>query len=131
MLKASLKFRTDSLYGDVPTSRTEYILGRNTRLEARSCTVRSDTVPPTNVQYDYGPLRVYIRNDGPQYGFEVDLEAGVYTAWRTYEYESPAWIEHRPIGRPERSGSTVHNHTDTIHTGDRRTVFSYLLDVSS
>ena len=59
MLLASLKFQTDSLYGDMPT---DYILGRNTRLENRSCSGHSETVPPTNVQYEYGPLRAYIQN---------------------------------------------------------------------
>jgi hypothetical protein len=62
MLKASLKFRTDSLHGDMPGSRTEYILGRNTRLENRSCSGHSETFPPTNVRYEYGPLRAYMQN---------------------------------------------------------------------
>jgi hypothetical protein len=125
MLKASLKFRTDSLYGDMPTSRTEYILSRNTRSENRSCSGHSETVPPTNVQYEYGPLRAYIQNRDLQYGFEVDLDTGVYTAWRTNDYGSPTWIKPRWIEPPERSGSTVHSHTETVHTGDRRTVFGY------
>lgn len=109
----------------MPTSRTEYILGRNSRLEARSCTGHSDSVPPTNVQYVYGPLRAYIKNHDLQYGFEIDLEAGVYTAWRTDDHGSPAWIKPRLVARPERSGSTVHNHIETIHSGDRRTIFGY------
>jgi hypothetical protein len=125
MLKASLKFRTDSLYGEMPTSRTEYILGRNTRLESRSCTGHSNTVPPTNVEYVYGPLRAYIQNQDLRYGFEVDLEAALYTAWRTNEYGSPVWIKPQRTETPERSGSTVHNHVETVHTGDRRTVFGY------
>jgi hypothetical protein len=32
----SLRFRTESLFGDMATSRTEYILDRNTRSESRS-----------------------------------------------------------------------------------------------
>ena len=126
MLKASLKFRTYSLFGDMPTSRTEYILGRNTRSENRSCSGHSETVPPTNVKYEYGSLRAYIQNRDLQYGFEVDLDTGVYTAWRANDDGSPTWIVPRRIGRGERSGSTVHSHSETVHTGDRRTVFGYI-----
>ena len=125
MLKASLKFRTYSLFGDMPTSRTEYIFGRNTRSENRSCSGHSETVPPTNVKYEYGSLRAYIQNRDLQYGFEVDLDTGVYTAWRANDDGSPTWIVPRRIGRGERSGSTVHSHSETVHTGDRRTVFGY------
>ena len=123
MLLASLKFRTDSLYGDMPTNRTEYILGRNTRLENRSCSGHSDVVPPTNVRYEYGPLRAFIQNRDLQYGFEIDIDARVFTAWRTNRYGGPAWIKPRRIQPPECSGSTVHSHTETVDTGDRRTVF--------
>ncbi len=125
MLRASLKFQTDSLFGDMPTSRTEYILGRNTRLENRSCSGHSETVPPTNVQYEYGPLRAYIQNRDLQYGFEIDIDAGVYTAWRTNRHGSPAWIKPRRTQPRERSGSIVHSHGETVDTGDRRTVFGY------
>lgn len=122
---ASLRFRTESLFGDMPTSRIEYILDRNTRTESRSCTGHSDTVPPSNVRYDYGPLRAYIQNHDLQYAFEIDIEAGLYTAWRVNEHGSPTWIKPRPMNRVERSGSTVHSHIETIDTGERRTVFGY------
>lgn len=71
MLAASLKFRTESLYGEMPTSRTEYIAGRNSRSETRSCSGHSETVPPTNARYEYGSLRAYIQNRDLQYGFET------------------------------------------------------------
>jgi hypothetical protein len=126
MLKASLKFRMDSLHGDMPASRTEYILGRNTRKECRSCSGHSETLPPTNVRYEYGPLRAYIQNRDLQYGFEIDLDEGVYTAWRSNEYGGPTWIKPRRIERREEpSGSTVHGHAEFLDTGDRRTVFGY------
>ena len=125
MLTASLKFRTDYLHGDMPTSSTEWILGRNTRSEGRSCRGHSQTVPPTNVQYEYGPLRAYIQNCELQYGFEIDVDAGIYTAWRANDYGSPTWIKPLRIKAPERSGSTVHSHTETVDTGDRRTLFGY------
>src|SRR5437016_5629014 len=123
MLKASLKFQTDSVYGDMPTSRTEYIFDLNTRSENRNCRGHSDVVPPTNVRYEYGPLRAFIQNRDLQYGFEIDSDAGVFTAWRTNRYGGPVWIKPRRIQPPERSGSTVHSHTETVDTGDRRTVF--------
>src|SRR5260370_814268 len=72
---ASLRFTTDSLYGDMPTGRTDYVLDRNTRSDNRSCTGRSETVPPTNVQYAYRPLRAYIQNRDLRYGFAIDIEA--------------------------------------------------------
>ncbi len=125
MLKASLKFKMDSLFGDMPASRTEYILGRNTRSESRSCSGHSETFPPTNVRYEYGPLRAYIQNRDLQYGFEVDVDTGVYTAWPANDYGSPAWIKPRQIEPRARSGLTVHSHTETVQTGDRRTIFGH------
>jgi hypothetical protein len=121
----SLRFRTDSLCGDMPTSRTDYILGRNTRSDNRSCSGRSETVPPTNVQYEYGPWRAYIQNRDLQYGFEVDIEGGIYTAWRASEHGSPTWIKPGRVEQQEHSGSTVHSHIETIDTGERRTAFGY------
>ena len=64
-----------------------------------------------------------IQNRDLQYGFEIDMDASVYTTWRTNRYGSPAWIKLRPIKPQERSGSTLHIHTDTLDTGDRRTMF--------
>src|SRR5260370_13466322 len=125
MLKGSLRFRTDSLHGDMPTSRTEYVFGLNSRSETRSCSGHSDVFPPTNLRYEYGPLRAYIHNHDLQYGFELDLDTGAYTAWRANDRGSPTWIKPRLIEPPERSGSTVHSHTETVDTGDRRTLFGY------
>jgi len=122
MLKASLKFRTDSLYGDMTTSRTEYIFGLNTRVENRNCSGQSPDVPPTNVRYTYGPQRAYIHNRDLGYGFEIDIDAYIYTAWRANEYGSPAWIKPRDEA-PEHSGSTVHCHIDTVDTGERKIIF--------
>lgn len=89
MSKASLKFRTDSLHGEMPTSRTEYIFGRNTRSENRGCRGHSETVPPTKVQYEYGPLRAYIQNRDLQYGFEIDIDSAIYTAWHANDHGEP------------------------------------------
>lgn len=125
MLKANLKFRTDSLHGDMPTSRTEYIFGLNFRSEGRSCSGRSEVSPPTNLRYEYGPLRAYIQNRDLHYGFEIDMDGGVYTACRTNTCGSPVWIKPRRIEPPKRSGSTVHSHTETVDTGERRTLFGY------
>ena len=58
MTEPCLRFTTVSLFGEIPTSRTEYIRGLNTRSESRSCNGRSATTPPANVQYEYGPLTV-------------------------------------------------------------------------
>lgn len=125
MLNASLKFRTDCLHGDMPASRTEYILGPNTRLESRSCSGHSETVPPTNMRYEYGPLRAYIHNRDLHYAFEVDFETGVFTARPTNDHGSLTWTKPRQIEPPARSGLTVHSHTETLHTGERRTMFGY------
>jgi hypothetical protein len=122
---ASLRFRTESLFGDMPASRTEYILDRNTRSESRSCAGHSDTVPPGNLRYEYGPLRAFIQNPDLQYAFEIDIEAGIYTAWRVREHGNPTRINPRRTDRVERSGSTVHGHIETIDTGERRRVFGY------
>ena len=124
-MKASLKFRTDSLHGDMPTSRTEYISGFNSRSESRSCTGHSDVFPPVQLRYEYGPPRAYIQNRDLRYCFEIDLDAAVYTAWRTNSYGSPAWIKPRRTETLERSGSTVHTHTETVDANERRTLFGY------
>src|SRR5712692_7451923 len=125
MLKASLKFRTESLHGDMPTSGTEYIYGLNSRSETRNCSGHSEVFPPTHLRYEYGPLRVYIQNRDLHYGFEIDMDAGVYTACRTNAYGSPVWIKPRRIEPLKRSGSTVHSHSETVDTGERRTLFGY------
>ena len=112
----------------MPTSRTEYILGLNTRSECRSCTGHSDTFPPVNIQYDYGPLRAYIKNRDLHYGFELDLDAREYTAWRANEFGSPAWIQPRRVGQTSGlSGQAggLSNHTQTIRTEERKVIYGY------
>jgi hypothetical protein len=121
----SLRFTSVSLLGGLPTSRTEYICGRNTRSESRSCTGHSATTPPTNVQYEYGPLRGHIHNRDLSYGFELDLATRIYTAFRVNEYGSPVWIKPRRVQPVKRSGQTLHVHTETIDTGERREMFAY------
>lgn len=124
-MNASLKFRTDSLHGDMPTSRTEYISGLNSRRESRNCSGRSDVFPPAKLRYEFEPLRAYIQNRDLRYCFEIDLDAGVYTAWRTNDYGSPTWIKPLRTESPERSGSTVHSHTETVDAKEHRTLFGY------
>ena len=73
------------------TSTTQYICGRNKRIERRSCSGHSDTTFPTKVRYEYGPLRAAIFNRDLGYAFEVEPASGVYTAFRANEYGSPIW----------------------------------------
>src|SRR6266700_2451474 len=119
----SLRFTTVSLFGDMPTTRTEYICGLNTRSESRSCSGHSATTPPTNVQYEYGPLRAHIHNSDLHYRFELEIEKRIYTAFQVNEYGSPKWIKPRRTEPQKRSGRTVHTHTETIDTGERRELF--------
>ena len=85
MTGPSLRFTTVSLFGDMPTTRTHYISGLNARSESRSCSGHSTTVPPTNVRYEYGPLRAYIRNRDLNYSFELEIEKRIYTAFQVNE----------------------------------------------
>lgn len=121
-MSPTLRFTTRYLFGDMPTSRTEYIYGRNTRSESRNCAGHSSTTPPTNVQYKYGPWVVYIHNRDLGYSFWIDMERGIYAAYRANEFGSPAWAKPR-ISPLKPSGKTLHVHTDTIDTGDRKSVF--------
>jgi hypothetical protein len=121
----SLRYTTVSLFGDMPTTRTEYICGLNTRSESRSCSGRSETTPPTNVRYEYGPLRAYIYNRDLSYRFELELATRIYTACQVNEYGSPKWMKPRQMEPAKRSGRTVHTHTETIDTGERREIFHY------
>ena len=92
----------------MPTSRTEYVFGLNTRSENRSCFGHSDVVPPTNVRYEYGPLLAYIQNRDLQYGFEIDNDAGVYTAWRANTYGSQvATVDAGYSKRHSRTGADL------------------------
>lgn len=129
MTEPSLRFTTVSLFGEMPTSRTEYILGLNTRCESRSCNGHSATTlptqPPTNVQYEYGPLRAYIYNRDLSYRFELEPARGIYTAVRVNENGSPRWLKPRQLEPQNRSGKTLHTHTETMDTGERSEIFGY------
>jgi hypothetical protein len=121
----SLRFTTVSLFGDMPSTRTEYICGLNTRSESRSCSGHSATTPPTNVRYEYGPLRAYIQNRDLHYSFELEVDKRIYTAFQANEFGSPKWMKPRQTEPQRRSGRTVHTHTETIDTGERRELFRY------
>jgi hypothetical protein len=119
----SLRFITAHLIGDMPTTRTEYIRGLNTRSESRSCSGHSDTTPATNVRYEYGPLRAHIYNRDLNYHFDLELAARIYTAYQVNEYGSPKWTKPHQTELPQRSGRTIRTHTETIDTGERREIF--------
>ena len=86
MTDRSLRFVPVRLFGDMRTAATQYIRGLNTRSESRSCRGISDTKLPTNVRYEYGPLRAYILNRDLGYRFEVEPATHAYTAFRVNEY---------------------------------------------
>jgi len=126
MPEPSLRYVVVNLHGEVRTSRTEYLLGRNSRSELRDCRSYRDSDPkqPGAVQFQYGPLRAYIQNRDLHYHFHLDLESRVYTARRVNQYGSPSRL--KPKGKPlPPSGRTVHVHTETIDTGERREMFGY------
>ena len=125
MSEQSLRFTLVHRSGSLLSSRTEYVCGQNGRSESRSCTGHSVTAPPTNVQYEYGPLRANIHNRDLGYGFELDLEARIYTAYRANQYGSPTWLKPLQIQPRKRSGQTVHIHTETIDTGERLEILGY------
>jgi hypothetical protein len=124
--KASLRFVIVHRSAGLISSRTEYVCGQNTRSESRSCTGHSLTTPPTNVKYDYGPLRAYIHNRDLGYSFELDLAARIYTAFRANQYGSPRWLKPRQTQPLKRTGQTVHVQTETIDTGERLETFGYV-----
>jgi hypothetical protein len=112
--------------GDMKTSTTQYICGRNKRIERRSCNGHSDTTFPTKVRYEYGPLRAAIFNRDLGYAFEVEPASGVYTAFRANEYGSPIWSKPQRLAEIKPSGKTRHCHLDTVDTGERREMFGYI-----
>jgi hypothetical protein len=124
--KPSLSFTLVHRSAGMLTSQTEYVCGQNTRSESRSCTGHSVTTPPTNVQFEYGPLRAYIHNRDLGYGFELDLAARIYTAYRANQYGSPQWLKPRQVQPSKRTGRTVHVHTETIDTGERLEILGYM-----
>jgi len=126
MGERSLKFTITHRSSGLLSRRTEYICGENARSECRSCTGQSVTTPPTKLHYEYGPLRGYIHNRDLGYAFELDFAARVYTAFRANQYGSPAWLKPRHIQPLKRTGLTVHIHTETIDTGERRQTWGYL-----
>src|SRR5262245_7924834 len=108
MPEPSLRYVIVNVWRDTQSSRTEYIFGRNSRSEYRL----SQT----------GPLRALIQNHQLHSQFHLDLDARVYTTLQLPEYRSPTSVTTRaPIHRP--SGRTLHVHTETIDTGDRREMF--------
>lgn len=107
------------------TAATEYIRGLNTRSESRSCRGISDTKPPTNIRYEYGPLRAYILNRDLGYRFEVEPATHTYTAFRVNKHGSPVWAKPLKCEPEKRSGKTVHHYIDTIDTGEHRELFGY------
>lgn len=106
------------------TGSTEYILGRNTRSESRQCRGYSeaDSGQPGALRFEYGPLRAVIENHDLHYRFHLDLDSGVYTASRIDEYGRVRGAGSRPTSL-QSSGRTVHVHTKTVDTGERREMF--------
>src|SRR5881409_1276499 len=88
MAEPSLRYVIVNLQGEMRTSRTEYLLGRNSRFESRDCRGYCDGDPthPGAMQFQYGPLRALIQNRDLHYQFHVDLESRVYTSSRLSEY---------------------------------------------
>jgi hypothetical protein len=126
MPEPSLRYVVVNVHGEMRISRTEYILRRNSRSESRECRgyFAGNPNQPGAMQFQYGPLRALIQNRDLHYSFHLDIESGLYTAWRVNEYGSPSWV--KPKGRTlQPSGRTVHVHTETIDTGARREIFGY------
>ena len=121
----NLRFTTIRVFGAMRMEATDYICGLNTRSESRSCLGHSDAASPTNVTYEYGPLRAHILNRDLGYGFVIEPAAGLFTASRVNVHGSPTWMKPRRMEPPKPSGKTVHNHIETIDTGERRELFGY------
>lgn len=126
MTESNLRFTMVRKFDEMRTSSTEYIRGLNKRSESRSCRGISDTIPPTDVRYEYGPLRVHILNRDLGYSFEVEPATRIYAAFRVNGSGSPVWIKPRRMEPPKRSGKTVHTHIETIDTGERKERFGYI-----
>jgi len=130
MPEPSLRYEIVSIHGEMCNSRTEYILGRNSRSESRDCRGYCDgdpNRPGAVTRYKYGPLRAYIQNRDMHYAFQLDLEAGVYTAARVNEYGGRSWsMSKMRRMKPQPSGRAVNVHTQTIDTGERREMYGYI-----
>jgi hypothetical protein len=127
MPEPSLRYEIVSIHGEMRNSRTEYILGRNSRSESRSCRGycdRDPNQPGAVTRYKYGPPRAHIQNRDLHYCFQLDLESGVYTASRVNEYGSPNWSKPK-ITKRQPSGRTVHVHTHTVDTGEGREMYGH------
>ena len=111
-------------FGDMPTTRTEYVCGPNVRIENSSCLGHSTTTSPTSIRYEYGPLRAHISNRDMGYRFEIEPAACVYAAFRMKEDGRPSWNQ-PALGESRQSGNTIHDHTETIDTGERKELFGY------
>jgi hypothetical protein len=81
MAEPSLRYVIVNVYRETHNSRTEYILGRNSRSEYRlSQTFREgDPNQPGAARVEYGPLRALIQNRQLHSKFHLDLDAHVYT----------------------------------------------------
>ena len=127
MAEPSLRYVIVNVYRETHNSRTEYILGRNSRSEYRLSQTSRERGPnqPGAARVEYGPLRALIQNRQLHSQFHLDLEARVYTTLHLPEDRIPTSFTTRaPIHRP--SGRTIHVHTETIDTGDRREMFGYI-----
>ena len=124
MPDASLRYVTVNVYRETRSSRTEYILGRNSRSEYRLSQTFRERGPnqPGAVRVERGLLRALIQNRQLHSQFHLDLDARVYTTLHLPEDRIPISVTTRaPIHRP--SGRTIHVHTETIDTGERREMF--------
>ena len=103
MTNFSLRFTVVSLFQDMPTTRTEYIHGANFRSESSGHSTRACIV-----NRDLG------------YSFQLEPGRRVYSASRLSRTSKPQSIE------SEKSGRIIHDHTDTIDTGERKEIFGYV-----
>src|SRR5271157_1240569 len=124
MSTSSLRFTTVSTIGDMQTSATRHMCGRNERIEHRNCSGHRDS-PSAKPRHEYGPLRAVIFNRDLGYTFEVEPASRVYTAFRTNEHGNPIWSKPQRIEQPKKSGKTRHYRIETVDTGERREVFGY------
>jgi len=114
MVEPCLRFVTTLFFGGMAASSPQYIRGRNTRGEHRN-----------QSGDECGPLRVNIHNRDLGYLFQLEPASQIYTACRVNEYGGPIWAKPRRPDTPKLSGRTVHTHTVTIDTGERREMFGY------
>lgn len=118
MSELCLKFTAVDLLGGKRTSRTEYIRGRASRNESRSCTGSGDAA-------QHGPLRAYIHNRDLRRIFSLDLDTRIYITYRINEYGAPIWSKGRQWKR-KRSGFVTQIKSETIDTGERQEMFGHV-----